>query len=115
MAEGLIIYNKENKIIGANKQTEKILGLSLERMLGRTSLEPELKFIREDGTHFPVDEYPPMITLRTGKHVRIIMGSYKDDGSLFWILVKEFNDVLDFSKIEAGKMDILKSTTVIGT
>lgn len=88
MAEGLVIYNKENKIIAANKQAEKILGLSLGRMLGRTSLEPELKFIREDGTQFPVDEYPSMITLETGKSCKnVIMGSYKDDGSLFWIVV----------------------------
>lgn len=88
MAEGLVIYNKENKIIAANKQAEKILGLSFAKMLGRTSLEPELKFIREDGTHFPADEYPPLITLKTGKSCQnVIMGSYNNDGKLFWILV----------------------------
>ncbi|MFB2937329.1 PAS domain S-box protein [Aerosakkonemataceae cyanobacterium BLCC-F154] len=88
MAEGIVLQNANGTINTCNSSAEKILGLSREQMVGMTSLDPCWRVIKEDGTPFPGEEHPAMITLRTGKPcVDVVMGVYKLDGNLTWISV----------------------------
>ena len=77
MAEGVIYQNAEGNIISANPAAEKILGLSTEQLQGKTSMDPEWKSIREDGTDLPGDQHAAMIALKTGKKVEnFLQGLY---------------------------------------
>lgn len=77
MAQGVVYQAADGTIISANPAAEKILGLSLEQMQGKTSLDPGWKSIREDGSAFPGEEHAAMVALRTGNKVGpIIMGVY---------------------------------------
>jgi len=54
------------------------LGLTLEQMMGMTSLDPEWRTIREDGSELSGEDHPSMVALRTGKPVGpFIMGVYQ--------------------------------------
>ncbi len=88
MAEGVVIQDQSGQIITANESAEKILGLTIDQMAGRTSIDPRWKAIHEDGSPFPGTEHPAMVTLRSGKSLRnVIMGVHKTNGKLSWISI----------------------------
>jgi two-component system CheB/CheR fusion protein len=77
MVQGVVYQNSDGFIVTANPAAQQILGLSLEQMQGRQSIDPEWKAIHTDGTLFPGDEHPAMQALKTGKDVHdVIMGVY---------------------------------------
>ncbi len=77
MAQGVVYQDSEGNIISANPAAERMLGLTVDQMKGRTSRHPEWKAIREDGSPFPGEEHPAMVALRTGEEVRdVVMGVY---------------------------------------
>ncbi len=69
MNQGVVYQDSEGKIISANPAAERILGLSLEQMQGRSSIDPRWKAISEDGNAFPGEDHPSMVALRTSKKV----------------------------------------------
>jgi diguanylate cyclase (GGDEF)-like protein/PAS domain S-box-containing protein/putative nucleotidyltransferase with HDIG domain len=66
MTQGVVYQTADGRIIAANPAAERILGLSVEQMLGRTSMDPKWCAMREDGTQIPGSEHPAMVALRTG-------------------------------------------------
>jgi PAS domain S-box-containing protein len=77
MAQGIVYQNAEGYIFSANPSAERILGLTIAQMQGRTSMDPRWKTINEDGSDFPGDTHPAMVALKTGKEVRnVIMGVF---------------------------------------
>jgi PAS domain S-box-containing protein len=77
MAQGVVYQEASGNIISANSAAERILGLTLDQMMGRTSMDPRWKAVREDGSDFPGDTHPAMVALKTGKEVQnVIMGVY---------------------------------------
>ncbi|WP_041779427.1 PAS domain S-box protein [Belliella baltica] len=70
MAQGVVYQKSDGTIIRANSAAEKILGLTFDQMIGRTSVDPRWHSIHEDGTSFPGDQHPAMITLRTGEPIK---------------------------------------------
>lgn len=69
MAQGVVYQNAAGEIIRANPASTKILGLTLDQMQGRTSMDPAWKAIMEDGRDFPGEQHPAMIALKTGRPV----------------------------------------------
>jgi PAS domain S-box-containing protein len=77
MAQGVVYQAADGGIISANPAAERILGFSLDQMQGKTSMDPEWKSIREDGSNLPGEEHAAMVALRTGNKVGpFIMGVY---------------------------------------
>ncbi len=89
MVQGVVYQNSDGKIISANKAAEEILGLSLDQMQGRTSIDPRWRAIHENGEDYPGETHPAMEVLRTGKEItNALMGVYNPEkGSYSWILV----------------------------
>ncbi|GEM_PF-1789372 len=69
MAQGVVYQDADGTIVSANPAAEKILGLTLDQMLGKTSMDLRWKMIREDGSEVPGSEHPSIIALRTGKKI----------------------------------------------
>ncbi|HEY9835967.1 MAG TPA: PAS domain S-box protein, partial [Vampirovibrionales bacterium] len=88
MAEGVVLQEASGEIRTCNASAERILGLSQEQMMGRTSLDLDWRAIREDGSPFPGSEHPAMVTLATGEPcANVVMGVHKSDGSVTWISI----------------------------
>lgn len=86
--DGIVVQDADGVIVQSNAAAHRILGLSADEMSGRTSLDPLWRAIHEDGSPFPGDEHPAMVTLATGEPVRGgVMGVRKRDGSLTWIVI----------------------------
>ncbi|GAB3176835.1 PAS domain S-box protein [Telluribacter humicola] len=87
LAEGMIVHTHTD-IILCNPAVERILGITVEQLMGRAPIDPQWRCIHEDGSPFPFDTHPSAITLQSGKSLRgVVMGIYKADGSLSWISI----------------------------
>ena len=88
MQDGVVLLDAEGGIRACNASAERILGLSADQMVGRTTLDPRWRAIHEDGSPFPGETHPVMVTLRTGQScLNVIMGVHKPDGELTWISI----------------------------
>jgi PAS domain S-box-containing protein len=88
MAEGAVFQAADGTITAVNPAAERIRGRSAAEMLGTTSEAPDWGAIREDGTPFPDNEHPSMVTLRTGEpRSGVVMGIRRPDGSRAWISI----------------------------
>jgi len=88
MQDGIVVLDADGGIRACNGSAELILGLSADQMRGRTPLDPRWRAVHEDGSPFPGETHPSMITLRTGKPCsNVVMGVHKPNGALTWILI----------------------------
>lgn len=88
MVEGIVMQNQDGHIDWCNTSACRILGLTEAQVLGRTSLDPRWRAIHEDGSPFPGETHPAMVTLRTGcASENVVMGVHRSDGSLVWISI----------------------------
>ncbi len=87
MARGVIYQAADGAIISANPAAERMLGLTLDQLRGKTSLDPRWKMILEDGTPVPGSDHPSMIALRTGEQVGpVIRGFYIPERDVYvWL------------------------------
>jgi PAS domain S-box-containing protein len=73
MLQGVVHQDSDGRIISMNPAAEQILGKTKERFLGSSSVEEEHDTIFEDGTLFPGEEHPAMITLRSGEALKNVV------------------------------------------
>ena len=87
MTQGVVYQDAKGNIISANPAAENILGLSLDQMQGRTSMDPRWRAIHEDGSDFPGETHPGVVSLKTGKKVKdVVMGVFNPkDKAWRWI------------------------------
>jgi PAS domain S-box-containing protein len=89
MAQGVVYHDASGAIIDANPAAAGMLGLSLDQLMGLTSLDPRWRAVREDGSILGGEEHPDKLAMRTGKPVEnFIMGVYHlSDETQRWISV----------------------------
>ena len=88
LAEGVVLQDPTGKIVDFNPSAIKLLGLSADELLGRSSTDPRWRAIREDGSPFPGEEHPAMICLKTGEPQRnVVMGIVRPPQELRWIKI----------------------------
>ncbi|QFS43525.1 PAS domain S-box protein [Nostoc sphaeroides CCNUC1] len=116
MAEGIVLQESDGRITACNESAARILGLTADQMMGRTCIDPRWQAIHEDGTSFPGETHPAIVTLRTGQpQFNVIMGVHKPDGSLTWVSInsqplfesdesKPYGVVVSFTDITIRKL-----------
>ncbi|MEG4520172.1 MULTISPECIES: diguanylate cyclase domain-containing protein [unclassified Microcoleus] len=88
MTEGVVLQLANGQITACNASAERILGLTPEQMMGRTSVDLDWRIVREDGQPFPGQQHPAILTLRTGQgRSNVVMGIHKSDQTLTWISI----------------------------
>ncbi|WP_414590479.1 PAS domain S-box protein [Anabaena sp. CCY 9614] len=88
MSEGIVVHEANGKIIACNPSAERILGLFSEQIFGRICTDPRWHTIKEDGSPFPGETHPAMVTLRTGQPCsNVVMGVHQPHGQLVWISI----------------------------
>ena len=88
MSLGAVMLDAEGNILTCNPAAERILGVTAEEMVGRSTHDPRWQTIHEDGSAFPSSEHPVAVSLRTGQPCNnILQGVHRPDGGLVWILI----------------------------
>lgn len=88
MNTGVVFHQTDGSIYRANPAAAAILGLSIDQLLGRDSMDARWHAIRGDGRPFPGEEHPAMQALASGQPVRNVeMGVYHPEKKAYvWIL-----------------------------
>jgi diguanylate cyclase (GGDEF)-like protein/PAS domain S-box-containing protein len=77
MTQGIVYEDEHGVIVDANPAAERILGVTLAQIQGLSSMDPDWRAVRDDGSDFPGEEHPAMIALTTGKSVtNAVMGVF---------------------------------------
>jgi PAS domain S-box-containing protein len=87
MREGILVRERDGTISGCNPGAERIFGLPLARIVGHTSLLPEVQYVNPDGTPFDVNRQPGLLALTTGLPADgVEFGVVRPDGSSRWVV-----------------------------
>lgn len=85
MAEGVIVRSSDSKLVDCNPAAEHILGLTRDQMLGQNPTDMASEITREDGTPYPLQDYPSNITAQTGKAIKNDVARFNTpNGQVTW-------------------------------
>jgi len=102
LSEGIVIRDPGGKILGANPAAERILGLARERLIDCNPSAQPWTVLREDGSPWPLEARPTMVTLRTGeRQANVVMGVLRPNQSRGWISVTSFS--IDLPRAHEGR------------
>ena len=73
---GIVFQDAAGEILTVNPAAESVLGLSIEQMRGRKSIDPRWKAIHADGSPFAGEHHPAMQALQTGLPAEAVMGVF---------------------------------------
>jgi diguanylate cyclase (GGDEF)-like protein/PAS domain S-box-containing protein len=88
MTEGLMVLDSTGAVTLVNDSAQRILGVQLDAMSGRSAFDSRWRILREDGTDWPPQDQPQTIALLTGEPQRDqLMGVEIPDDGVRWLLV----------------------------
>ncbi|MDO8349349.1 MAG: PAS domain S-box protein, partial [Planctomycetota bacterium] len=88
MQEGVIVTGLDGEILTWNSAAEHILDMTALQLHDRSVLQPVRRTIRVDGSPFLPEDYPGIVTARTGvPQTNVVMGVERSDGSMTWISI----------------------------
>jgi diguanylate cyclase (GGDEF)-like protein/PAS domain S-box-containing protein len=128
---GVVVQDKTGMIVESNPAAERLLGLTAEQLLGRSSVDPRWRAVRDDGSAYPGSEHPAMRTLATGLALsNEVMGIQLPGGEERWLLIntepqrdKEgqlsgvvacFSDITESRSLQARLSDSARTDALTG-
>ena len=86
---GVLIHGPRAEILFANPAAAALLGLPMEALVGKTSMDAGALAVHEDGSPFPGEDHPAPVALATGRPVRdVVIGFHRPARrDLAWLLV----------------------------
>ncbi|MBD2234488.1 PAS domain S-box protein [Phormidium tenue] len=85
LSEGVAVVQADGILLTCNASAAKIVGLQSWQIVGRSLADMKLYMIGEDGSPYPQEAHPAVLTLSTGQPVHNqVMGLVKPDGTT-WI------------------------------
>lgn len=87
MTQGVVYQSADGEIISVNPAAERILGLSLDQISGKTSMDPRWKMIDEEGLPVAGENHPAMVALKSGRTTGpVVRGVYvPEHDSYVWL------------------------------
>jgi PAS domain S-box-containing protein len=86
---GVVLHNADTEILMSNTFAQQLLGLTEDQMFGKAAIDPEWKFVYEDGSRIPLDDYPVNKVIATRNALRNLrMGIFRPSSQdIVWALV----------------------------
>lgn len=114
---GIVLYLCDGTCQAWNEAFQEILGLTGKQLVGLNSVDLVSRAICEDGSILKNECYPATVAFKTLKPCKEVIGFYKSDGELIWLMVSAQplftvgNDlayavVTTFTDITASKQNI---------
>jgi PAS domain S-box-containing protein len=75
MAEGLVVQDQSGKVVECNPSAALLFGMDADQLRGRSLLDPDWSYLREDGGPLSSEQHPTRIVVASGQPVRnMILG-----------------------------------------
>lgn len=86
LPDGVLLIDATGAVQAANPSAQKIFGMDEHALRLINFLKPQWAFFREDGSRIEPEQFPAVVTLRTGEPLdRVIMAMEKPDGRRVWL------------------------------
>jgi PAS domain S-box-containing protein len=107
----IVLHDGQGRILDSNPLAQELLGLSADQLLGKTLIDPEWHFLREDGSVLPVTEYPASLVLSSRQPLRYYVTGINrpDRDAVMWVLVNgepEYADDGEIAQVIVSFVDI---------
>lgn len=124
---GFVVHAPDTRILLCNATACDLLGLSMEQMLGKTTIDPSWHFLREDGTIMPPEEFPVNQVLQTQAALNnYVLGISRSGHPKAWVLVTAFPEFdrqgqlqqvvvtfIDISRLKQAEADLRDISQVL--
>ncbi len=97
----IVLHDGQGQLLDSNPLAHELLGLSEDQLLGKSLIDPEWHFLREDGTIMPVAEYPVSMVLSSQRALRgYVTGICRPDkDDISWVFVNAEPEYDDSGKV----------------
>lgn len=108
---GIVIYSADGRVAFANQAVLDLVGMPLERIKGKSSVEVGFIALNEDGSLMAAERRPVATVISTGKPVRNLLTGWRSPATneLIWLLldaVPEFSAVGELLRIVVSFTDV---------
>jgi PAS domain S-box-containing protein len=92
LSAGVVTHAPDTHITYANPRACQLLGLTLDQLTGKTAMDPYWRFLREDGSTMPLEEFPVQRVVSTGEPLAgLVVGTVRSEGAdPVWALCNAF-------------------------
>jgi PAS domain S-box-containing protein len=105
--EGVNVLAPKRGLVEVNPACLSIMGLTREEVMSRTYKDPRWRTIRPDGSVYGPDEYPAIVTLRTGQEMQNVrLGVELATGETRWLSV----NTVPLRNAETGAVEFAVAT-----
>mgnify|MGYP001065612583 CR=1 FL=1 len=126
--DGIILQDKDSKLITCNNAANDLLGLSIDQLSGNKPVYSGWQIIDEAGNSLSLNDLPHSISLKTGESVQdFVVGILKTEQKITWISINSepiflkgsadpdlvVSSLFDISKIKATEKRLQDSQTEI--
>lgn len=88
---GVVVQAGDGAIVDANPAAARLLGLTMDQLLGRDSFDPRWRAVGEDGEVMPGDRHPAMVALAQEREVLdALLGVEVPGRGLRWLSVSAY-------------------------
>ncbi len=89
---GIVVHAADTSIVMGNPEASRVLGLTPDQLRGRTAVDPAWRFVREDGTPLPLEDFPVNRVAATRQAIAAhVFGIDRGDGSPpSWVLANAY-------------------------
>jgi PAS domain S-box-containing protein len=87
LGDAVVVRSPDMVIVGCNRAAETLFGMPREKIIGRSSLAPPLRLIREDGSTLPREQAAVWRAVSERRAQREeVYGIVREDGSAVWVM-----------------------------
>ncbi|GCL65465.1 PAS domain-containing protein [Pseudaquabacterium pictum] len=80
LRSGVLVHNADTTLVEVNAAACRILGLSEDQLLGKVSMDPFWRLLREDMSPVPIEDFPVSRVLASGQPVQdLLLGIQRSD------------------------------------
>jgi len=89
---GVVVHSSDTSIIMSNQKASELLGLKVEQMLGKEAIDPEWKFLNEDGSSMQLEWFPVNQIANTKQSIKnFTVGINRPfSNDIVWLLVNGY-------------------------
>ena len=97
----VIIHAPDTRVITCNPEAVQLLKMAADQMLGKDLSALGWRFVREDGSRMPEQEFPVNQVIATGRILKNVVVGFagKGDGEYTWSLVNAYPEFDDSSAL----------------
>ena len=92
---GVVVHAPDTRILLANERASVLLGLTTDQMMGKAAIDPSWRFMRDDESPMPLEEYPVnQVILRQERICDLVVGIHRPvTKDVVWVLVTAYPEM----------------------